>query len=306
MTSTSTPFVVVKTLGAGATATVSLVTDRRSGRQHALKRLARRFVDEPAVVAAFLQEAALLAARPHPNIVRCDDAGTDDDGPYMLLEYVEGTTLRAWQRAGGGAVAPTVVARLGLELAAVLGALHEDPTGGLPMLHRDLSPSNLMVTTTGGLKLLDFGSARLLDGSTQTAGRHGAIGFSAPEVCRGGPAGAASDWFAAGMVLALLTAGRLPFESTSPAGTIRALARGEILPPTRWAAHLPAPLQGTLTALLDPEPTTRLADAAAVARALAPYAGGTAEVAAAFQDPARDDDAGTTAGTVTRTAPRRR
>jgi hypothetical protein len=106
-------------------------------------------------------------------------------------------------------------------------------------------------------------------------------------------------------VLVLLATGALPLESGSPAGIIRALARGALLPPERWALDVPPPLQQPLVGLLDPDPATRLADAGAVAAALAPLACAHDDVAAAFFAPP-EPSADPAIRTVTRTAPVRR
>lgn len=187
---------------------------RREGvfaRRYALKRLRPALAQDPAARRAFLEEAALSGHLYHPNVVRVYEVGEDGEGPFMLMELVEGLSLAALIRTlddVGEEVPLPVALELLRDVALGLRAAHEalDHRGRpLQIVHRDLTPSNVLVGLDGVARLADFGIARAR-GAAMARAHLG--GYTAPEVLGGDAGDARADLFAFGVVLYELLVGR--------------------------------------------------------------------------------------------------
>jgi serine/threonine-protein kinase len=247
-------------IGSGGMAEVWRATDTRTGATVAVKRLHPGLADDVAARSRFRREIEASRAVAHPAAVRVLDADPDADPPWLVMEHVAGGSLAA--RLEPGAPMPAdAVARIGADVAGALAALH---AAGL--VHRDVTPSNILLPPDGGARLADFGIARTWDGSpledvTLTGDVVGTLRFVAPEILAGGPAGPAADVWALGAVLHEAGTGRRPFDASSPAALLASQRR---LPPMDGIDPASAPL---LTRMLDPDPSARPA-ATAVAAAL--------------------------------------
>lgn len=272
---------LVRPLGHGAMATVDLAHDVELDRPVALKRLADNLARDEEVRPRFLREARLAARLAHPNVVRVFDVGEDDGRPFIAMEYVEGETL-AELVGRRGRLPAAEVARLGVQMCAGLAAAH---AAGL--VHRDVKPQNLILSTDGVLKLGDFGIALGHDGTKLTlAGTVlGTAGYLAPEQARGEPVTAAADIYAVGAVLYELLTG----EPARTAGSLAELGAEGGLQPADVARRLraaPPELVTAVSACLSPRPEDRPPSAAALARMLAPVAS-EAETLSLPADPAQ-------------------
>ena len=203
--------------------------------------------DDPRVLARFRREARTAGSLNHPNIVAVHDVGAD--GAYLVMELVHGRTLAEVIRAEAPLV-PGRAARIAGRVAEALEYAH-----GRGVVHRDVSPGNVMLTDTGEVKVLDFGIAQVDLGSTGPASARGTVAYLAPEVERGGGAGPRSDVYALGAVLVELLTGVPP-------------VRGEIV-------GIPDPLDAVVRRSLAADPDGRFAHAGDLAEALA-YAFGEA------------------------------
>jgi eukaryotic-like serine/threonine-protein kinase len=182
-------------LGSGGMASVWLAMDERLGREVAIKLLAEHLADDPRWLKRFRREARAAAGLAHPHIVRVFDFGVEEHGPYLVMAYLPGGTLKD-RLEGGGPVPPALqVAR---ELLDALAHVH---AGGI--LHRDVKPANLLLDADDRTHLTDFGIARQQDATTitQTGTVLGTMRYLAPEVAHGDPATEASDLYGAGAVL---------------------------------------------------------------------------------------------------------
>jgi len=220
-------------------------------RELIIKRILPHFAQNPAFIRAFVEEAKILGMLSHPNIVGVYDFGEDAGRHYLALEYLDGLSLSETLSRRQRAHAPIpigVVAFIVREVALGLSAVHtlQLPNGdSLNVIHRDVTPSNVMTTRAGGVKLLDFGIAKSLIGETFT--RRGEIkgkaGYLAPEQVRGEPIDARVDLFALGIVLyELLTLEPLFQGEGGDIATAYRILELPILPPSHLRADVPPEL----------------------------------------------------------------
>lgn len=201
-------------LGSGGMSTVYLARDEVLDRPVAVKLMHREMTEQPDQLERFNQEARAVAKLSNPNVVAVIDAGEDQGRPYIVLEYVQGETLK--QRiARVGALDATEALAYGLEVAQGLGVAHERN-----MVHRDVKPQNVLIDSTGRAKLTDFGIARELndEGVTATGRVIGTTDYVAPEQAMGKEVDPRSDIYSLGIVLYEMLTGDVPFEADNQIG----------------------------------------------------------------------------------------
>jgi eukaryotic-like serine/threonine-protein kinase len=258
---------LVRPLGHGAMATVDLAQDVELDRPVALKRLAENLARDDDLRRRFVREARLAARLAHPNVVRVFDVGEDGGRPFIAMEYVEGETL-AELVARRGPLPPAEAATLGVQVCTALAAAH---AAGL--VHRDVKPQNLLLSSAGVLKLGDFGIAVGHEGTRLTLEGTvlGTAGYLAPEQARGERVTASADIYAVGAVLYELLTGEPP----RGAATLADLgAEGGFDPPdvAARAPEAPPDLVAMVTECLAVTPEGRPRSAAALAQRLAAIA----------------------------------
>ncbi len=194
-------------LGEGGMARVYRARDLRLNREVAVKILHDDLTRDPGFLSRFEREAQVVAGLAHPNIVPVYDVGGEDGAPYIIMEYIRGRTLKETLEAGGPLSAERAVAIM-LPILDALGYAHRQG-----LIHRDVKPHNILLTTDGTPRLADFGIAHLVDGSTtRTAAILGSAQYLSPEQSRGEEATERSDIYACGIVLYEMLAGRPPFD----------------------------------------------------------------------------------------------
>ena len=255
---------LVELLGQGGMATIYRATDAQLGREVAVKVLHPEYGRDPAFVARFKQEAQSAASLSHPNIVGVYDFGTDADGPYIVMELVDGEDV-ATLLARNGPLPPRQAARLAAEVAHALAAAH-----ARGIVHRDVKPGNVLVSSDGRVKVTDFGIARAwADARLTLPGvTLGSVHYFSPEQALGEQATEASDIYSLGIVLYELLSGRRPWEGDSAAAV--AMARISAPPPLVSAVrpNVPPVLEAIDRRALDPDPAARFASAEEMAQAL--------------------------------------
>jgi len=200
---------LLRSLGRGGMGSVYLAEDE-DDRRAVVKMLLDELVEKETTRSMFAHEARLGAQLQHPNIARILDVGLDDDVPYIVMEYIEGPSL-SQAVAAVGKLAPAVALRIVSEVAAALAYAH-DARGhdGEPMgiVHRDVSPHNILLSTEGDVKLIDFGVARSAQQShkTMTGVLKGKLSYMSPEQFKG-EVDRRSDLFALGVLFYELLAG---------------------------------------------------------------------------------------------------
>jgi tRNA A-37 threonylcarbamoyl transferase component Bud32 len=273
-TSAFGPYVLGRRLGGGDSADVFEARraigrgGERVVRRVALKRLRSEHAGDRAYADMFLDEARLLARLSHPNIVTILDAGSAHGELYLAMELVDGAPLsRLIQRCAPCDV--EVAVEVGVQLTDALAYAHDlTDEGGrrLEIVHRDLSPRNILVTRAGHLKLTDFGIARFNDRlAVSTSGGlvKGTFGYMAPEQIRGAGVDQRSDLYAVGVVLFELLTGVRPYAGDSDAKVLLSMLAGEMQNLGRLDAAPPA-LAALIKRALAPDPRRRPATAAAM------------------------------------------
>jgi serine/threonine protein kinase len=234
-----------------------------------LKRILPHLAEDPAFVEMFLSEAKLAAQLNHPNIVQIFDFGEADDAYFLAMEYIDGPNLRTLlKRASqqGVALAPAVCARLIATACEGLAFAHDftDPGTGEPLglIHRDISPDNVLVSRQGAVKVVDFGIAKAAGQShkTQSGVIKGKLAYMPPEQIRAKPLDRRVDVYALGVVLYELLTGNKPFEATTDASLMQAILFEPLVPAAERRADLPEPLQRILDKALSKDREQRYPD----------------------------------------------
>ncbi|HEX3529334.1 MAG TPA: protein kinase [Thermoanaerobaculia bacterium] len=262
------PYRLARRLGRGGMGEVFLAWDERLGRRVALKRIRA----DSSVVQdreRLRREARAAAQLSHPSVVQIYDLVADSSGDVIVLEYVEGRTLR--EVLGDGLPSLSVVLRLAREIAEGLAAAH---AAGL--VHRDLKSENVMVTPEGRAKILDFGLAKPFvldppqDGENLTAQGVllGTFHAMSPEQARGGEVDARSDLFSLGVLLYEMLTGRSPFQGSDVLDTLQKVCSHQPPPVSTLRPELPAGLSDLVGSLLAKRREERPRNAGEVAREL--------------------------------------
>jgi serine/threonine protein kinase len=247
------------------------------GRTVAIKRMHPHLAAEPALVTMFIDEARLAARISHPNVVSTLDVVAEGGEYYLVLEYVEGASLSRLVRAEGApkaeAVPPSIASAIVLGVLRGLHAAHlakGERGEPLELIHRDISPQNILVGTDGVARILDFGVAKAvprlqktLDGSIK-----GKLAYMAPEQLRGKPLTQRVDTYAASVVLWEALCGRGLFSGQNEGEVVEQVRIGAMTPPGCFAAGLPADVDTVTMRGLSLDPAQRFASAAEMAAAL--------------------------------------
>ena len=256
-------FELHRVLGEGGCATVYLAQDRRNQAWVALKILAPVGSAERQreARARFEREAELVKRLHHPDIVTVQAVGETDARLWLAMEVVPGSSLDRHVLERRLLPMPVVV-DIGERVALALEYAH-----GQGVVHRDIKPSNVILDlASGGLKLTDFGTARLLDkATTGTELMLGSPAYMAPELLAGKPADAASDLYALGVLLFELRTGRRPHESASMGELLRQVAADSAPDVRSLRSEVPAPLAAAVSRLLAKHPGHRPGSAQAAA-----------------------------------------
>ena len=244
---------ITSVIGEGGMAKVFLGTDRVLGRTVAVKVLSPQFAEDEAFVSRFRREAQAAAALSHPNVVSVFDTGSTGNVHYIVMEHVEGRTLRDVIREGGK-VLPQRAIEITETVARALAAAHAKG-----LVHRDVKPGNIMVTREGEVKVMDFGIARATSANTvtQTAAVLGTASYLSPEQAQGEPVDARSDLYSLGVVLYEMLTGRAPFEGDSAVSVAYKHVAEDPVPPRRHNADVPESLEAIVLKSMAKNPDNR-------------------------------------------------
>ena len=234
--------------------------DTRLGRTIALKVLSSDRVGDPQRRARFLQEARLASSLNHPNIATILDVGEAEGRDYIAMEFVEGQSLR--RKIQGQPVELSSLLELAIQIADALAEAH-----GRGIVHRDIKGENILVTSQRRIKILDFGlakhlpgsdqSATLADSMTETGVIMGTVSYMSPEQALGQTVDARSDLFSFGVVLYEMASGRLPFAGHSATSIIDKIIHQPPAPPSYLNQLLPVELEQIILKVLEKNPDER-------------------------------------------------
>jgi serine/threonine protein kinase len=265
------PYEILDRLAVGGMAELYLA--RRVGiegfqKRVVLKRVLPQLVHDAEFTAMFLNEARLAARLDHPNVVQVLDIGVIDDEFFFVMEYLHGKNLRSVIRElGRGRVLPMDLAlNVAIAMAAGLHHAHEarDEQGNpLEIVHRDVSPSNVIVTYDGNVKVIDFGIAKAaaVRADTQTGTLKGKVGYMAPEQFRGKRIDRRTDVFSLAISLYEMTIGHRPFGGENQFAVMNAAVEGEYILPSQAVEGYPVKVEAALARALSANPDDRFASA---------------------------------------------
>ncbi len=273
------PYLVYERLGIGGMATVHRALERGIEgfeRQVALKRLLPHLAEDASFIKSFVREAKLASLLNHVNIVQIFELGRVGTEYFISMEYIDGRDVRRILRHARSVTGPPplhVTIGLLLQLCDALEYAHTktDESGQpLGVVHRDVSPSNLLVTHAGYLKVIDFGIAKAQSAQlrTQTGRVKGKLAYMAPEALAGKELDARSDLFAVGVIAHELLTARPLFASKSDYQTLMKLERGDVAPPSTQNPECPPELDSIVLKALARDPDDRYANAAELREAL--------------------------------------
>lgn len=246
----------------GDVAAVFRGVDLALGRPVAVKVLHPALASESRAVARFRREARVAAGIIHPFVVAVFDVGCEGDLHYMVMEYVDGPTLRDELRETG----PFGQDRALEVTAAVCGALAAAHARGL--IHRDVKPANILLSREGRVKMTDFGIALAARGAASGNVAVGTAAYLSPEQARGEPVGPASDLYSAGCVLYEMLTGRPPFAGPTPQAIAQKHVEEEPVPPSRLRPDVAPDVEGAVLRALAKDPARRYRDASEMGEAV--------------------------------------
>ena len=201
---------VLSTVGTGGMADVYRARDLMLKRLVAIKVLKEEYSSDSGFVAKFRREAQAVGGLSHPNVVSVYDVGDQDGMYYIVMELVEGITLKKYIEKMG-AMEEREAVEVAMQVAKGLEAAHEQG-----IIHRDVKPQNIIISREGKIKVADFGIARMVSSETVTTSTMGSVHYIAPEQARGGACDARSDVYSLGITMFEMVTGQVPFDGETP------------------------------------------------------------------------------------------
>ena len=230
-------YAVLSKIGAGGMADVYKGRDQMLNRYVAIKVLKKQYKEDENFVRKFRSEAQAAAGLMHPNIVNVYDVGEDRGLNYMVMELVEGITLKEYiERKGRLSHKETI--SIAIQMCSGIGAAHASG-----IIHRDIKPQNIIISKDGKVKVTDFGIAKAVTSNTVSTNAMGSVHYTSPEQARGGFSDQRSDIYSIGITLFEMVTGQVPFDGETTVEVAMKHLQQEITPPSELVPDIPYSLE---------------------------------------------------------------
>ena len=242
---------IISKIGTGGMSDVYKAKDHTLGRFVAIKVLKPEFSEDVNFVTKFRTEAQSAAGLEHPNIVNIYDVGSENGMHYIVMEYVEGITLKTYIEKKGQLTFKETVS-IAIQVARGIEAAHNKG-----IIHRDIKPQNIIISTEGKVKVTDFGIARAASSNTISADVMGSVHYASPEQARNGFVDGKSDIYSLGIVMYEMVTGRVPFDGDTTVAVAIQHLQEEIVAPSAYAPNLPISMEKIILKCTQKNPDRR-------------------------------------------------
>lgn len=250
---------ILELIGEGGMAGVYKARCNLLNRFVAVKILRAEFVSDDEFLRKFEKEAQASASLSHPNIVNVYDVGIDGDAYYIVMELVNGVTLKQYIQNKATYLSTQEIVQITRQIAMALDHAHSNG-----IIHRDIKPHNILITEDGHIKVADFGIARATTSATivKTNEAMGSVHYVSPEQARGGFVDARSDLYSLGILMFELATGRVPFDGDTPVSIALKHLKEEVVPPSMVNVHVSQSLEAVIMKLIQKDAGMRYQSAA--------------------------------------------
>ena len=242
---------ILSRIGSGGMADVYKARDHKLNRNVAVKVLKPEFREDKAFISKFRTEAQSAGGLAHPNIVNVYDVGEDNGVNFIVMELVEGITLKEYIEKKGRLTVREATS-IAIQVSMGLDAAHKHQ-----IVHRDVKPQNIIISTDGKVKVTDFGIARAATSNTISSSVMGSVHYSSPEQARGGYSDYKSDIYSLGITMYEMVTGHVPFDGDSTVAIAIKHLQEEIQSPRRYIPDLPYSLEQIILKCTQKSPDRR-------------------------------------------------
>ena len=248
-------YLIESLIGVGGMANVYKGQDIRTGNGIAVKVLKEEFLGNEELVRRFKNESKAISILDHPNIVKVYDVSVTDQLQYIVMEYIDGITLKEYLKQRGGALTWKEVVHFATQ---VLSALEHAHSKGI--VHRDVKPQNIMLQADGSIKMMDFGIARFSRAQSQTISDKaiGSVHYISPEQAKGDHTDARTDIYSVGVMLYEMLSGKLPFDGTGTVSIAIMQISEKPKPLAEVAPNVPAGLRQITEKAMEKDPAAQV------------------------------------------------
>lgn len=242
---------IIGSIGSGGMSDVYKAKDQKLGRNVAIKVLKKEYSEDSTFVTKFRTEAQAAAGLEHPNIVNIYDVGCENGNYYIVMEYVEGITLKTYIERKGQLTFKEALS-IAIQVARGIQAAHAKG-----IIHRDIKPQNIIISTEGKVKVTDFGIARAASSNTIHSDVVGSVHYISPEQARNGYVSNRSDIYSLGIVMYEMVTGRVPFDGDNAVSIAIQHLQEEMIAPSAYAENLPISLEKIILKCTQKNPDRR-------------------------------------------------
>ncbi len=258
-------YLIESLIGIGGMANVYKGTDTKTGNAVAVKVLKEEFLENEELVRRFKNESKAISILDHPNIVKVYDVSVTDKLQYIVMEYIDGITLKEYLKQRGGPLTWKEVVHFATQILSALDHAHSKG-----IVHRDVKPQNIMLLADGSIKMMDFGIARFSRAQSQTVSDKaiGSVHYISPEQAKGDRTDARTDLYSVGVMLYEMLSGRLPFDGAGAVSIAIKQISDDPTPLAQIAPNVPEGLRQITERAMSKNPDDRYPSAKAMLAAI--------------------------------------